>query len=365
MLKKAILVLTLVLMANLGFAQELCIDHCIPEEAFSAKNIHRIHGLGAEPPGGILEVRWHKTEPLVFILTNWRPGLNHGIPGSDLEVWEFGEMKDYSRYYLVNGPFTQLEVISDAIIIGTDGGRLLFWDIKQGEFIYDLHLSYGEVSELLLHPSDEWLFAVIDDSWLFQFDLESQSAAEIHLQGTEELKIDALAFSSDGQLLAIGGNETFRIWDWSSWVQWEPQRFSAESVNDLLFTKDGTHLIVVADTFVSRWSLANNHLTFVREFKRHPSKRICLFVDGDISPDGTLLMTTDSCSQLRAWDLTTDAEIFIPGLDRSDDRNPGTAVVFSPDGLLLSEVKWSYWSFMLIPSPSPNVRYILGDGSRS
>ena len=274
-------------------------------------------------------------------------------------------MKDYSRYYLVNGPFTQLEVISDAIIIGTDGGRLLFWDIKQGEFIYDLHLSYGEVSELLLHPSDEWLFAVIDDSWLFQFDLESQSAAEIHLQGTEELKIDALAFSSDGQLLAIGGNETFRIWDWSSWVQWEPQRFSAESVNDLLFTKDGTHLIVVADTFVSRWSLANNHLTFVREFKRHPSKRICLFVDGDISPDGTLLMTTDSCSQLRAWDLTTDAEIFIPGLDRSDDRNPGTAVVFSPDGLLLSEVKWSYWSFMLIPSPSPNVRYILGDGSRS
>ena len=364
MIRNSLALLMLVLMANLGFAQELCIDHCIPEEELSAKNIHRIHGLGAEPPGEILDVRWHKTEPLIFILSKWRSGSDQGISGSDLEVWNFSAIKDYSRYDLVNGPFTQLEVISDTVIIGTDSGRLLFWDIKQGEFIYDQHLSGGVVSELLLHPSDEWLVAVIDRSRLFQFDIKSQSAAEIHLQGTEELSIHALEFSSDGQLLAIGGDEKFGIWNSSSWAQWEPQRLPAESVNDLLFTKDGAHLIVLADSSVSRWSLADNRLTLVREFKRHPAKRLCQFVDGDISQDGSLLMTTDSCSQLRAWDLATDGEIFVPGLDRSDYRNPGTAVVFSPDGLLLSEVKWSYWYFMLIPSPSPNVRNISGDGSR-
>ena len=215
----------------------------------------------------------------------------------------------------------------------------LFWDMKQGEFSSDEYLSDGGVSELLLHPSEEWLRAAIDGSRLFHYDLESQSAAEIHLQGVEELTKHALAFSNDGQLLAIGGDEKLGIWDSSSWAPWEPQRLPAESVNDLLFEKDGAHLIVVADTSVSRWSLANNRLTFVREFKRHPARRLCRFVDGDISPDGTLLMTTDSCSQLRAWDLASDAEIFISGLDWSDDRNPGTAVVFSPDGLLPSEVK--------------------------
>ena len=187
--------------------------------------------------------------------------------------------------------------------------------MKQGEFTYDEYLSDGGVSELLLHPSGEWLLAGIDGSRLFHYDLESQSPAEIHLQGVEELTIHALEFSNDGQLLAIGGDEKFGIWDSSSWAPWEPQRLPAESVNVLLFEQDGAHLIVVADTSVSRWSLANNRLTFVREFKRHPARRLCRFVDGDISPDGTLLMTTDSCSQLRAWDLASDAEIFISGLD--------------------------------------------------
>ena len=367
MIKTSIAILSLAFIVNLGFAQEVCMDHCIPEEAISAKNIHRIHWLGAEPPEEIIDVRWHKTEPLIFILTNWRLGFGNGVLGSDLEVWDwkYGVGHGYSRYSLVSGPFTQLEVLPDKVVTGTVSGSLLFWDIKQGEFIYDLYLGDGEVSELLLHPSDKWILAVIDGAKLFQFDIELQSATEFHLPGAEGLAIHDLAFSSDGQLLAIGGNEMFRLWETNSWAQWEPQRLSVESVNDLLFTKDDAHLIVVADTSLSRWSLANNHVTFVRELEHHPSKRLCQFVDGDISPDGTLLMTADSCSQLRAWDLTADAEIVIPGPDHSNDRNPGTSVVFSPDGLLLSDVSWNHWTFMLIPSPSPNVRYIFGDGSRS
>ena len=98
---KAAAILTLVLAAGIGFAQELCIYHCIPEEAFSAKNIHRIHGLGAEGPWGILDVRWHRTEPLIFILSNWRTGSDKEVSRSDLEVWEFGETKDYTRLLLL------------------------------------------------------------------------------------------------------------------------------------------------------------------------------------------------------------------------------------------------------------------------
>ena len=98
MIRNSLAILMLVFIANLGFAQELCIDHCIPEEAFSVKNIHRIHGLGAEPPWGILDVRWHRTEPLIFILSNWRTSSDQEVSGSDLEVWEFGETKDYTRY---------------------------------------------------------------------------------------------------------------------------------------------------------------------------------------------------------------------------------------------------------------------------
>ena len=46
-------------------------------------------------------------------------------------------------------------------------------------------VSDGEVSELLLHPSNEWLLIAIDNAELFRFDLESQSVTEIQLRGTE------------------------------------------------------------------------------------------------------------------------------------------------------------------------------------
>ena len=162
-------------------------------------------------------------------------------------------------------------------------------------------MSAGEISELLLHPSNEWLLVAIDNAQLFQFKLESQSLVEIQLQSAEEVTLNSLAFSGDGHLLAGGGHGTIRIWDTGSWEEWEPQRLPAKSVKDLLFTKDRSHLIVMTDASVSRWSLANERLTFVRELKALPDKRYCEVTDGDISPDGSLLMTTDDCSQTRAW----------------------------------------------------------------
>ena len=239
------------------------------------------------------------------------------------------------RSFVIDETFTQLEVTIDKIIVGTNTGSLSFWDWEQKTFLYELSVSNGEVTELLLHPSDEWLLVVIDYTRLFRFDLESQTVAEIHAQFGESQMLKALAFSSDGLLLAAAGDGSIGIWDTDTWEMWLPHLLPAESVGGLLFAEDDSELIVLTDASVSRWSLSDKNLRFVRELEPYPSKRTCRISAGDISPDGSLLMTTDICSQLRAWDLAVDREIFIPQLDYADDEYLGTAIYFSPDGRYL------------------------------
>ena len=352
MIKKSIAILTLVFVANIGSAQDIMclkLKDCVAGSAFSAENIHRIRPLGAEPPWDIIDFRWHKSEPILFVLTNWRSADEAGTSGTDLEIWEYVDRGYKSRNHLIRRPFTQLELTLDTVIGGTDSGSLLFWDIKQGELLHEFPVSDGEVSELLLHPSNQWLLVAIDDAKLFQFDLKSKSAAEIQLPGAEEIALHALSFSGDGQLLAGGGQGTIRIWDTRSWEEWKPQRLSAKSIADLQFTEADSHLIVMADASVSRWSLADDRLTFLRELESYPNKRPCHIRDGDISPDGTLLMTTDNCDQTRAWNLQVDREVFISQLDFSDDISSGNAVVFSPDGRFLAVVTDSYWVLLIVP----------------
>lgn len=349
MIANSLAILALVFVANVAVAQDIvCFPDCKAGSAFSADNVHLIRSLGAEPPWDIVGFRWHKTEPILFMLSNWRATDEADTPGTDLEMWQYGDRGYYGRHFLIRQPFTELEVTSDTVIGGTDNGSLLFWDIKKEEILHEFPVSDGEVTELLLHPSNEWLLIAIDNVQPFQFDLESQSVAKIQLTGAEEVALHALSFSNDGQLLAGGGQGAIRIWDTRSWEEWEPQRLPAGSVEDLLFTIDDSHLIVMADASVSRWSLADEQLAFVRELEAYPDKRRCHFSDGDISPDGSLLMTTDSCMQLRAWDLAANEEIYIPQLDFSNDRRPGIAVVFSPDGHFLAFVTKAFWGLLVV-----------------
>ena len=349
MIRKLLAIVTLVFVVGVAVAQEIaCFTYCKASSAFSADNVHLIRSLGAEPPWMTFDFRWHQTEPILFMLSDWSWTEEDATAGAALEMWEYEDGGYKSRNLLIRRPFTQLEVTLDSVIAGTDSGSLLFWDIKQEAILHEFPVSDGEFSELLLHPNNEWLLIAIDNAQLFQFDLETQSVIEIQVKGAEEIALHVLSFSNDGHLLAGGGQGLIRIWDTRSWDEWEPKHLPAESVGDVLFTIDDSHLIVVADASVSRWSLGDDRLIFLRELEAHPNKRPCHFTDGDISPQGRLLMTTDSCGQFRAWDLAADAEIYIPQLDFSDEGNPGIAAVFSPDGRFLAKVTDGYWGLLIV-----------------
>ena len=347
MFRKAIVIGIFVIAATGAFSQDpRDIPRCKPTPAFSFDTVHRICSLGTD---GFLaaDAKWHKTEPYFAVLS-----YRHRAREVAIVRWRFFGERDFRGWHLseYSHSFVQMEIAQDMVIAGTSSGSLSVWDLLQDTFLYEVQIAEGLVSELLTHPSEEWLLVAIDHEKLFRFEFASQSVSEIKLQRGGDLSLGALAFSDDGRLLASGGNEIIQIWDTDSWEAVAAADLGAESPAELMFIAGDSQLIVLADASVSRWSLSGKDLNLLRELEAHPDKRPCRITVGDISPDETLLMTNDSCVQKRAWDLTTDTEIFVPRLDYPPNYDvQGTVSLFSLDGhYYLSGGDYSSWAFWVV-----------------
>lgn len=341
MLKKLFALFAFAFAVNLAYAQDgPChwefVPHCVARLAFSIENIHQIRFRAAQEALYVLEATWHESEPIFVGLAKW--------PDQTIKRLVYWLFDDYasgaetiSQVNLAKGEnFAQLAVTRDAIIVGTDTGSILHWDLAKGEFLFELTVSDDPITEILLHPSKSWLAVVSDRSELFQVDLELKAAAKIYLEGSNPQALEALAFSNDGHLFAAAGQGAIRTWNAVSWDAWEAQPVSASSIGKLLFTEENSQLIVLADTSVSRWSLDDGRIDFVQVFDPHPDKRPCHLTDGDISLDESLLMTTDDCDQQRAWDMEMNREVIPLAWESFTAQGYlGTVMEFSPDGRYL------------------------------
>lgn len=316
-------------------------------QTITVENVQEICALGVNP-GRIIEARWHKTEPiLVLLVLATVDAPDPSIRG--FYVWDVEN--NVSRFSVGDRAFTQMELTHDLIAIGTDTGSVMFWDLLQETFLYELHVDEGEVSELLLHPSEDWLAVVINKARLFRLDLETRSVAEIHLEDSEDIAIHPLAFSNDGRLLAVAGTEAIGIWDTTDWVARDKATFPSDVPVSLHFTKHDSDLVLLADKSVSHWSLAGNNLEFVQTLKPKEHVPQCMFLGGDMHPDGSLLMTTDKCGLLRAWNLELAYEIGIRHMMRNvAEEHIGVPTRFSPDGRFLVE-RADDWGFTLLIVP--------------
>ena len=344
MFRKVVAIWVLVVAATGAYSQDPRESSCKPTSAFSVDTVHRICSIGTDGFTAA-ELKWHKTEPYFVELSYRHQSREVAIVG-----WRFFDERDVRGWRLseYSPAFVQLEIAQDMVIAGTRTGSLNVWNLMQETFLYEVQIADGLVSELLAHPSEEWLLVAIDNERLFRFDLASRSVAEIDLHAGGDPALDALAFSNDGRLLASAGNGVIQIWETGSWAAAASADIGAVSLGAVHFVAGDSQLIVLADAIVSRWSLTGKDLTLLRRLKRHPDKRSCPITVGDISPDETLLMTVDSCVQRRAWDLIADREIYVP-LVYSNDAFQGTVSQFSPDGrYFISGGDYLYWGIWAV-----------------
>ena len=109
-------------------------------------------------------------------------------------------------------------------------------------------------------------------------------------------------------------------------------------------------MVLLADMSVSRWALVDDGLELIRHLEPQSGATQCNFLGGDISVDTTLLMTTDECGQLRAWDLRLDQEIGVPQLWYIGEDHVGVPTSFSTDGRYLVERSEPYgFTWLIVP----------------
>jgi hypothetical protein len=131
-------------------------------------------------------------------------------------------------------------------------GRLTLLSLESGEAVALPPGCGGERPDLVVFSSDGRLIAAASggDAWVIGL----EGARCLHLQGNDE-RVRRLAFSSNGRLLATGGDDgTCRIWDTETGELVQNLSGTLSSVVDVAFDPSGERMIAKgADGTVIEW----------------------------------------------------------------------------------------------------------------
>ncbi len=170
---------------------------------------------------------------------------------------------------------------------------------------------------------------------------QAQGRARLGIIGEHRNMIGALAFAPDGTLAsgAGGGYEErsvpaeVKLWDASGDVAQRTLSGPDRSVSALAFTRDGQRLAVGSISTVAVWKRDSSHPLWTVKGHGHSVSSV------SFSPDGTLLASSGSDGMIKVWDAATGNPVWARGPlwpDSGPDQE--THVAFAPDGQTLASV---------------------------
>ena len=162
------------------------------------------------------------------------------------------------------------------------------------------------VTQVVFNHNSTLLATADSGGNLLLWDLTEPDLPATSLEG-HQASITAMIFSADDQWLATADhNGLILLWDVATWTSFRLEQH-AKAVEHLAFTEENELVSAEATDLVYRWSLDgitdDGEVTSARISGLNSSHDFVGF-----SPDGTLLLTSNSFNTLSLWDLT------LPGL---------------------------------------------------
>jgi WD40 repeat protein/serine/threonine protein kinase len=142
-------------------------------------------------------------------------------------------------------------------------------------------------------------------------------------------RIESLAFSPDGQMLAVGDEASVSVWqttsDWRTEATTLVWRAPSTVAETLLFTHTGDTLIAALDSDdkIGFWDARTG--TLLRHLDCSSGGLVAL------SPDGSLLATNDDSDQIQVWEYSNVNPLF----ETEGAIDGRSSLVFAPDGKTL------------------------------
>lgn len=213
---------------------------------------------------------------------------------------------------------------SGDMLASGSGETIKLWS-PEGRFLGRLDWQAGQ--PLAFSPDGKYLLSGGTTLKLWQLSDRSLklSLAGIHPLWTVWEGVEALAFSADGSLLASSSSynseEGVKLW---RMPEGNLEKILSTQGHALAFSPDGQLLAVVEPQAVTLWRIADG-----KRVRSH-SCRVASFTNYSVafSPDGTLLATACE-NQITAWKVSDGSRLF-------SIRGREKGIAFSPDGQLLA-----------------------------
>jgi WD40 repeat protein len=228
------------------------------------------------------------------------------------------------------------------LVVADSAGVVRIWDLRRGEPVdspFDCHGGI-EVQAVAISP-DGTMFAVqqFEDeptSVVVLCDMASRQHWNLPWTLAQDGDVRSLAFSPDGQTLAVGGLGTVTMWDVPTHEQRHALRVKRGTVyTDVAFSSDSQRLATVTDDkTIEVWAVQNPDAP-VSSYDDAPiaelaANRRTPILSATFMPDGTLV-SGDGSGALAVWDLQRQRR-----LGRPLPTPTGTSTVAaSPDGKTL------------------------------
>jgi WD40 repeat protein len=176
------------------------------------------------------------------------------------------------------------------------GGRsgLWLWD-RQGPVAGSFVDTSCSAREIAGAPNSN-LMAIADQHCEWAELLNCDSATKTRIQPGKSSGALAVAFSSDGRSLAVGGTESIVIWNLGD----EAKKWEAPShwAQDLAFSPDGRVLTAAGADGVRSWNVETGEPNEVIPYSQHASSLA-------YSADGTMLAVGGHAGDIAVWEVGT------------------------------------------------------------